>query len=245
MSILRSVRAAGLAAATALGAFAPTLAGCMIVDDDVVVSAPATPVSFDVFYGELSEYGEWITLPGRGWAWRPKDSEVGPGFVPYSTGGRWVYTDLGWSFETDWDWGWAAFHYGRWVRDPIWGWLWVPGYEWAPSWVEWRMGGGYIGWVPLGPPGVAVVETSWIFVEERFFTRPGVAAYAVPGASVHVAYAATTPIAGHAGVAWHPGPAPEHVARVTGTPVRAVSAARFRARRGLPRPSVTRPVRRW
>src|SRR5262249_43118451 len=43
------------------------------------------------------------------------------------------------------------YRYGRWVYDPYDGWLWVPGYVWAPSWVVWRSGGGNIGWFPMPP----------------------------------------------------------------------------------------------
>src|SRR5262249_23599259 len=48
----------------------------------------------------------------------------------------------------------AVFHYGRWIFDASHGWVWVPGKEWAPAWVSWRDGSGYIGWAPL-PPAIA------------------------------------------------------------------------------------------
>ena len=31
------------------------------------------------------------------------------------------------------------------------GWVWVPDYEWAPAWVEWRYNDDYLGWAPLPP----------------------------------------------------------------------------------------------
>ena len=34
------------------------------------------------------------------------------------------------------DWGWIAYHYGHWYRDPDFGWFWIPGDEWAPAWVD-------------------------------------------------------------------------------------------------------------
>ena len=43
------------------------------------------------------------------------------------------------------------YHYGTWVMDPVYGWVWVPGYTWAPSWVEFREGPDYIGWAPVSP----------------------------------------------------------------------------------------------
>ena len=73
-------------------------------------------------------------------------------FRPYNTGGHWVWTDeYGWMWASEYAWGWAPFHYGRWVFDDYYGWMWVPGYEWSPAWVEWRTGGDYFGWAPLGP----------------------------------------------------------------------------------------------
>src|SRR5262249_17951723 len=48
-------------------------------------------------------------------------------------------------------WGWATYHYGRWVFDPALGWVWIPGYDWAPAWVTWRFGGGDVGWAPPPP----------------------------------------------------------------------------------------------
>src|SRR6185295_18713309 len=45
--------------------------------------------------------------------------------------------------------------YGRWYQDPEIGWAWVPGNDWAPSWVSWQEGSDYVGWAPL-PPGANV-----------------------------------------------------------------------------------------
>jgi hypothetical protein len=39
-------------------------------------------------------------------------------------------------------------------HDPLYGgWYWVPGTVWAPAWVAWRSGPGYIGWAALPPTG--------------------------------------------------------------------------------------------
>ncbi len=64
-----------------------------------------------------------------------------------------VYTDDGWTWVADPSepWGWATYHYGRWTNLDGIGWVWVPGYTWAPAWVSWRYGGGYCGWAPLPP----------------------------------------------------------------------------------------------
>jgi hypothetical protein len=59
---------------------------------------------------------------------------------------------------SDEPWGWATYHYGRWANVDGTGWVWVPGYQWAPAWVSWRYGGGYAGWAPLPPATFVGVE---------------------------------------------------------------------------------------
>jgi hypothetical protein len=107
-------------------------------------------VSDDEINSTLAGKGEWVWQDDYGWVWRPYATEVGVDFTPYETCGSWVWTDWGWTYACDWDWGWLAFHYGRWGwYDDYW--AWQPDYEWSPAWVEWRGGGGYVGWRPLGP----------------------------------------------------------------------------------------------
>jgi hypothetical protein len=65
--------------------------------------------------------------------------------------GHWEWTDAGWSWASDEPWGYATYHYGRWFVDARQGWVWLPGTTYAPAWVAWRSGGGYVGWAPLGP----------------------------------------------------------------------------------------------
>ncbi len=112
-------------------------------------------VSFGVFYSSLSPYGDWISVGADVYGWRPNHMEAG--WRPYTTG-RWVWTDDGWYWASDEPWGWAAYHYGRWYYDDYYGWVWIPGYDWAPAWVEWRYGGDYIGWAPLSPYAVFSVS---------------------------------------------------------------------------------------
>ena len=64
-------------------------------------------------------------------------------FRPYSTNGYWTMTQYGNTWVSHYPWGWAPFHYGRWVYTSYRGWGWIPGYEWGPAWVEWRSGNGY------------------------------------------------------------------------------------------------------
>jgi hypothetical protein len=108
-------------------------------------------VSFGIFYSSLSPHGEWISVDHDVYAWRP--GRVAAGWRPY-VHGYWAWSDYGWYWVSDEPWAWAAYHYGRWYYDDYYGWVWIPGYEWAPAWVEWRYGGDYLGWAPLGPYAV-------------------------------------------------------------------------------------------
>ncbi|MER3523509.1 MAG: hypothetical protein C4326_05420 [Ignavibacteria bacterium] len=126
----------------------------------------AAGVTFAVFYDGLSPYGEWISIGAGIYGWRPIGVAVG--WRPYTVG-RWCWTVYGWYWVSDEPWGWAVFHYGRWYYDDFYGWIWIPGYDWAPAWVEWRYGGDYIGWAPLGP--YAVFSIHWgIHYRTRWYT---------------------------------------------------------------------------
>src|SRR4249919_932696 len=109
----------------------------VVQSENVEPAPPPQPVevSYQSFYDEMSPYGRWIDYPGYGYVWMPS---VAYGFKPYATNGHWVYTDMGWAWNSDYPWGWAAFHYGRWFYDGSFGWMWMPGQEWAPAWVSWR-----------------------------------------------------------------------------------------------------------
>jgi hypothetical protein len=58
------------------------------------------------------------------------------------------------------------------VYDPVHTWVWIPGIEWAPAWVSWRVGGGYIGWAPLAPVHVRVAAPHFVFVDVHRFREP-------------------------------------------------------------------------
>jgi hypothetical protein len=124
-------------------------------------------VTFQVFYDELSPFGDWVKDARYGYIWLPA---VYDDFHPYGTNGYWVMTEFGNTWVSDYDWGWATFHYGRWYFDDYYqSWAWIPGYEWAPAWVSWRSGGGFYGWAPLGP-GLSVnvlmniPSRHWVFI---------------------------------------------------------------------------------
>ena len=123
-------------------------------------------VSFQTFYDELSPYGQWINDPQYGNVWVP--NERGD-FRPYGSRGYWAMTEYGNTWVSEDPWGWACYHYGRWTYNPYYGWIWVPGYEWAPAWVSWRYGGGHCGWAPLAPgygvgEGYVCPDNWWVFV---------------------------------------------------------------------------------
>jgi hypothetical protein len=112
------------------------------------------PSALTDFHDALDSVGAWVDDPTYGTIWVPTAGVVGADFVPYQTGGHWAYDD-DYSWVSDWGWGWAPFHYGRWVFIDGRGWSWIPGRRWAPSWVTWRTGlpgfGGWVGWGPLAP----------------------------------------------------------------------------------------------
>jgi hypothetical protein len=203
-----------------------------------------TDVSSDaVFYERLSPYGSWTFVAPYGHVWVPA---VGYGWRPYYYG-QWVLTDWGWTFVSDDPWGWAGYHYGRWNWGVGVGWYWIPGTVWGPAWVDWRYGGGYVTWCPLGPPGVAFGyrHPAWVAVPEQHFTRP-IAAFAAPRQRTYGFVRQAQPLTGvHATVARRGsfGPPVAAVTRATGQPVRpiaATQAVRPRPTTASPSPGVMR-----
>jgi hypothetical protein len=112
---------------------------------------------------ELDRHGHWETHPEYGAIWAP--TVVPVGWAPYRSG-HWTWiAPWGWTWIDDARWGFAPFHYGRWVHYNR-RWCWVPGHRsvrpvYSPALVAWigggRVGvgiGGAVGWVPLGPRDV-------------------------------------------------------------------------------------------
>ena len=56
------------------------------------------------------------------------------------------------------------FHYGCWMMNPVYGWVWALDYTWGPAWVFWRHAetDGAIGWAAL-PPGAVFVDGGFLF----------------------------------------------------------------------------------
>lgn len=139
------------------------------------------PVSLEFFYDNLDDQGTWREVGDYGYCWQPYD--IDQNWRPYSDG-RWVYTDAGWTWDSDEPYGWAVYHYGRWTNVQGLGWVWVPGTEWGPGWVSWRHSDRYVGWAPLPPEARFVANigfSAWVddyydigprnycFVESRNF----------------------------------------------------------------------------
>ncbi len=116
---------------------------------------------------DLNQHGSWESAVEYGNVWIP--TRVAYGWEPYRDG-NWVWTrQWGWSWVDNAPWGFAPFHYGRWVQYRG-RWAWAPGrFEprpaYAPALVAWSGGptvsigitiGGVrrppqTGWVPLAP----------------------------------------------------------------------------------------------
>jgi hypothetical protein len=111
------------------------------------------PSALTDFHSTLDPHGQWVEDPTYGTVWSPNPAEVGSDFAPYQTAGHWAYDDADYVWMSDYDWGWAPFHYGRWVLGDG-GWVWIPGRTYAPAWVYWQTGyegWPYVGWGPMYP----------------------------------------------------------------------------------------------
>lgn len=112
-------------------------------------------------YEDLDQHGTWRTLPEYGAVWVP--ARVAPGWAPYRHG-HWTWiSPWGWTWVDDAPWGFAPFHYGRWVHVHDY-WAWAPGPiarrpVYAPALVafvggsRWSVSAGSgpaVGWFPLG-----------------------------------------------------------------------------------------------
>lgn len=96
---------------------------------------------------DLNDHGSWVVVESTRY-WRPRCE---PDWRPYSSG-YWSYIPgCGYTWIDYSPWGYTTSHYGRWSYLPVHGWLWSPGYRWAPSYVYWSTYGDYCGWAPLDP----------------------------------------------------------------------------------------------
>jgi hypothetical protein len=141
------------------------------------------------FYASLSPHGTWIDIGYGTVAWKP--TIMLRTWKPYYQG-RWIWSDYGWYWDSYEPFGHIVYHYGRWYYDDYYGWIWVPDYEWAPAWVEWRYTDTYIGWAPLSPYGVFSISigihfthdyyvhySNWHYVHVNHFYSPHLTSYYV------------------------------------------------------------------
>jgi len=127
---------------------------------DAVSARYVSPDAYGV--SELDRYGAWRVVPTYGAVWVP--TAVTSGWVPYSTGSWTLDPFYGWTWVDTAPWGWAPYHYGRWV-DVDGFWAWAPGPMvarpvYAPALVAFfgapgvgvsiSLGGPVVGWVALG-----------------------------------------------------------------------------------------------
>jgi DNA segregation ATPase FtsK/SpoIIIE-like protein len=147
-----------------------------------VTPSALTPRDHSVFYEKLAPHGRWMEVSGYGYCWRPRVTT--PGWRPY-VDGCWVWSSMGWTWQSNEPFGWATYHYGRWMNLSRHGWVWVPGNEWAPAWVSWRQSRDHVGWAPLPPDrgsSRAVYRdcdtrynlgpSSYTFINTTHFVRP-------------------------------------------------------------------------
>ncbi len=204
-----------------------------VIPGQRILAQSGYDVSYDDFYNDLAPYGQWIDDPQYGYIWSP---DVEPGFRPYFTDGHWIMTEYGNTWVSDYPWGWAAFHYGRWTFDPYYGWIWIPGTVWGPAWVAWRYGDGYYGWAPLGP-GIEIgigfgnyycPDDWWVFIPPRYIYHPRYYKY-WHGPRDNAGYIHRTHILNntytnpHNNRVYVTGPRPEEVQRITNKPVKTYS----------------------
>jgi hypothetical protein len=138
-------------------------------------SSASRYVSDDVIgYEDLDDYGGWRPVREYGNVWFPRTRVAG--WAPYRNG-HWVWiSPWGWTWVDDEPWGFAPFHYGRWVVvDGSWGWVPSPPRPavvtadyvrpvYSPALVAWVGGSRFavgvgsaprgVAWFPLGPRDV-------------------------------------------------------------------------------------------
>lgn len=184
-------------------------------------------LSFQTFYDELKPFGDWIYEERYGYVWIPAETD----FHPYYTNGYWEMTIYGNTWISLYPWGWAPFHYGRWTYDPFYGWIWIPGYQWAPAWVCWRHGDGFYGWAPLRPDFFIYVgfgnyrcpDNWWIFTPHQYLYGAGKSTHYFHNRDHHrirnSSLIRRTATDRSSSSLYPTGPSPEDVKNTTGQPV--------------------------
>jgi hypothetical protein len=159
-------------------------------------SRSAQYLSHDVVgYDDLDDYGDWRDDPSYGHVWFP--NRVAVGWAPYHEG-HWDWiSPWGWTWVDDSSWGYAPFHYGRWVTvGGRWGWVAGPvavRAVYAPALVVFIGGGpggfgGNVGWFALGPREVYVPS---YHVSEAYVTRVNISNTTVTNVTITNVYNTT------------------------------------------------------
>jgi hypothetical protein len=213
-----------------------------VVVQEAPAPAPAAAVviqSDGDFYQPLSPYGQWVDVDGYGRCWRP--AQVDASWRPYANG-HWELTEAGWYWDSDEPWAWATYHYGRWELAGGYGWVWVPQTQWAPAWVSWREGGGYVGWAPLPPESrggvsvnVSIAPAAFCFVEERHMHDPVRPTTVIVNNTTIINKTVNitkTKVVNKTVI--NEGPRADEVERVSGQKIRAVSTAELRHKEEQP-----------
>ena len=144
---------------------------CQMRDHREDASVSAQYVAADTIGSyDLDESGAWRMDAKWGAVWTPRG--LAPGWAPYRFG-HWAWVEFWeWTWIDDAPWGFAPFHYGRWIfLDGAWSWIPDPRRVrpiYAPALVVFVGGGGHgfhhffwigsagVAWLPLGPGEVYV-----------------------------------------------------------------------------------------
>jgi hypothetical protein len=211
------------------------------------------PQAYTEFQDELAPHGNWIDDASYGRVWAPNASAVGADFTPYYSGGHWALTEFGWTWVSDWSWGWAPFHYGRWIVLAGYGWCWVPGTMWGPAWVTWRSGSGWVGWAALPPRGVSVTttygrRTPWRFTRAADLGAPRLRCLPLNqmrGVFRHTTNVANDRVLTRGRSTVHINAGPRYIPNAKPTRLKAVAPHAFPQRAIFPRPGVKMAARPW
>ena len=125
---------------------------------------------------ELDRHGRWENHPDYGSLWVP--IHVQAGWAPFRFG-SWVWLrPWGWTWVDAQPWGFAPFHYGRWLMHRG-RWCWAPGTyvarpAFAPALVSWGGGGqgGISAGVVIGTTRRSLPGTGWAPLAPREAYRP-------------------------------------------------------------------------
>jgi hypothetical protein len=158
------------------------------------LSAAQLPYELRPYAPVLDRHGRWSYVAPHGYVWFPS---VGVSWRPYYEG-SWSFTRYGWTWHGRDRWAWPTHHYGRWGYTGAF-WYWIPSTVWAPAWVSWSVGAGYVSWAPLGwhspgrfdawpsrdHPAYAPQYSPWrgwtVLPRQHFGPRKNVRAHAVDG----------------------------------------------------------------